>query len=80
MCLGAQGYVILRYPVKIRAKDYLHPAAEALNDMLRVLAEKLERIKQSSEKAMKSLEELEKNMIGGAVANNAYTAFVGAHR
>ena len=60
MCLGAKGYVILSYPVKIRVKDYLHPEAEALNDMLRVPAEKLERIKQSSDNTMKSFEELEK--------------------
>jgi len=70
----------LSCPVKIRTKDYLHPQAETFNDMLRVLAEKLERIKQSSEDTMKTLEELEKNMTGGAVASNAYTVLVAAHR
>jgi len=48
--------------------------------MLRVPAEKSERIKQSSEDTPKFLEEMEKNMTGGAGANNTYTAFGGAHR
>jgi len=70
----------LSYPVKIRAKDYLHPEAETLNDMLRVLTEKLEHIQQANADTMKTLEELEKNIPDEFVASNAYKVLVAAHR
>ena len=70
----------LSYPLTIRTKDYLHPEAETLNDMLRVLAEKLGGIQQTGADALKSLTELENHATGGLNWNDTHQALLDAHR
>ena len=49
----------LAFPVNIRKKDYLHEEEAALNEMLEMLAGKLQDIQQASTDAFRSLNELE---------------------
>lgn len=70
----------LSYPIRIRANDYLHPEAETLNDMLRVLAEKLVGIQQTGEDALQSLKELENHVTGGFNGNDTHQVLLDAHR
>jgi len=70
----------LSYPIRLRARDYLHPEAKTLNEMLQALAEKLGGIQQTGEDALKSLKELENHATGGSSRNDTHQALLDAHR
>ena len=70
----------LSYPIRIRTRDYLHPEAKTLNEMLRVLAEKLGGIQQTGADALKSLKDLENHATGGPHRNDTHQALLDAHR
>jgi methyl-accepting chemotaxis protein len=70
----------LSYPIRIRSKDYLHPEAKTLNDMLQALAEKLGGIQHKGEDALKSLMELENHAAGGSNGSDTHQALLDAHR
>ena len=47
------------YPIKIRDKDFLHTEEEVFNEMIDVLADKLQNIQQAGEDAQKAFHQLE---------------------
>jgi len=47
------------YPIKIRDRDFLHTEEEVFNEMIDVLADKLQNIQQAGEEAQKAFHELE---------------------
>jgi methyl-accepting chemotaxis protein len=49
----------LRYPVKIRKKDYLHAEEDKLNHMVDSLSERLKSIKETTESALHSIRDIE---------------------
>jgi len=63
--------------VKIRRKDYLHQDEEVLNEMIEMLAGKLETIQLASLDALKSLGELEQKVTGRTETDKE---FFQAHR
>jgi methyl-accepting chemotaxis protein len=70
----------LRYSsIKIRAKDYLDQEAETLDEMLRVLTEKLGGIQQKGEDALKSLKELENHAARELNNDVTYQALIDTH-
>jgi len=66
--------------MKIRAKDYLGQEAETLNEMLRVLVEKLGGIQQTGEDALESLKELESHAIREFNEDDTYQVLFDVHR
>jgi hypothetical protein len=48
------------HPIKIRKKDFLHTEEQVLNDMIRVLADRLQNIQQAGEAALHAFHELER--------------------
>ena len=66
--------------MKIRVKDYLGQEAETVNEMLRVLVEKLGDIQQTGEDALESLKELENHAIREFSEDNTYQALFDVHR
>ncbi|MBN1832476.1 MAG: hypothetical protein JW896_10220 [Deltaproteobacteria bacterium] len=70
----------VRYSMKIRAKDYLGQEAETLDEMLRVLTEKLGGIQQAGEDALKSLKELENHATREINNDETYQLLFQAHR
>ena len=70
----------VNYSVKIRTKDYLGQEAETLNEMLRVLGEKLGGIQQTGEDALKSLKELEDHATRGFNEDDTYQVLFDVHR
>jgi methyl-accepting chemotaxis protein len=69
----------VRYSMKIRAKDYLSEEAETLDEMLRVLTEKLGGIQQTGEDALKSLKELENHATRELNNDETYQALIDTH-
>jgi len=49
----------MTHPIKIREKDFLHTEEKVLNQMIDVLADKLQNIQQAGEDALNALHELE---------------------
>jgi methyl-accepting chemotaxis protein len=70
----------VRYSMKIRAKDYLSQEAETLDEMLRVLVEKLGGIQRTGEDALKSLKELENYITREFNEDEIYRLLFQAHR
>ncbi len=70
----------VRYSMKIRAKDYLGQEAETLDEMLRVLSEKLGGIQHTGRDALKSLEELENHATIEFNKDETYQGLVNTHR
>jgi methyl-accepting chemotaxis protein len=70
----------VRYSMKIRAKDYLGQEAETLDEMLRVLSEKLGGIQHTGRDALKSLEELENHATIEFNKDETYQGLVSTHR
>lgn len=68
------------YSMKIRRKDYLEQEAEAFNEMLRVLTEKLGGIQHAGRDALKSLEELENHATREFSGDETYQELFDAHR
>lgn len=78
LCDVASG--VVRYSIKIRAKDYLGQEAETLDEMLRVLSEKLGGIQRTGEDALKSLKELENHTTREFIEDETYQVLFKAHR
>jgi len=70
----------LRYPIRIRTRDFLHSEAKTLNEMLKILIEKLGGIQQTGTDALKSLKDLENHVTGGSNRNDTHQALLDAHR
>jgi methyl-accepting chemotaxis protein len=68
------------YRVNTREGDYLRQDEEALNDMLEVLRGKLRSIKEASDSAFSSMEELEKPVKKDNAWSNSQTELLHAHR
>ncbi len=66
--------------MKIRRKDYLEQEAETLDEMLRVLVEKLGGIQRTGEDALKSLKELENHATREFNGDETYHVLFQAHR
>jgi methyl-accepting chemotaxis protein len=66
--------------VKTRKKDYLQTEEDALNKMLEVLSGKLESVKEASEEAFKSIDELEQAARKGNEWSKPQIDMLGAHR
>ena len=65
--------------MRIRAKDYLGEEAETLNEMLKVLSEKLGGIQQTGEDALESLKELENHAIREFNEDDTYRVLLDVH-
>jgi methyl-accepting chemotaxis protein len=72
------GNLLLR--VKTRKKDYLQTEEDALNNMLEVLSGKLESIKEATEEAFKSIDELERAARKGNEWSKPQIDMLCAHR
>jgi len=70
----------LPYRVNTRERDYLSQEEEALNNMIVVFREKLGRIRQASDGAFSSMEELEKPVKKDNAWSNSQTELLHAHR
>jgi hypothetical protein len=71
------------YPIKIRKKDFLHTEEKVLNEMIKVLTDKLQNIQQAGEDALNAFHELErasddsKNLMNVGVHLNQMTSEAG---
>lgn len=65
---------------KLRKKDYLHTEEEALNNMIKILRERLESVKHRTDDAFKSLGELEQTATKGSEWTNSQIDLLHAHR
>lgn len=72
------GNLLLNF--KLRKKDYLHTEEKALNDMIKVLSERLGSVKQTTEGMIKSIGELEKTVGNGGEWTNSQNDLLRNHR
>jgi len=66
--------------VKIRNKDYLHREEEEFNEMIEVLAGKLENIQIASQDSLKSFGALEQKLNGSIDWNEGDKGLLNVHR
>ncbi len=70
----------LNFRVKIRNKDYLHREEEEFNEMIEVLAGKLENIQIASQDSLKSFGALEQKLNGSIDWNEGDKGLLNVHR
>ena len=70
----------LQLHFKLRKKDYLHTEEEALNDMIKILCERLGNVKQSTEGVVKSIGDLEQTVRKGSEWTDSQIDLLRAHR
>ena len=71
------GNLLLR--CKLRKGDYLHAEEEALNDMIKVIHERLKGVKQSTKGMIKSIGELEQTIKNGSGWTNPQIDLLHSH-
>ena len=70
----------IRFPLKIRKKDYLRNEEESFNKMLKTLLGRFENIKDAAEGALRSLENVEQEISRGLDPEKTPGDLMGIHR
>ena len=70
----------IRFPFKIREKDYLGKEEESFNKMLKSLLARFERIKEAAEGAIRSMDDMEKEMSRGLDPERSPRELMRIHR